>query len=179
MIDCRVDDETILKNGESIELYSRDKVDYGIDCERFKGVRTCKESFLIGNSDFKYKECSIDMSGVCNINGIALGDSQTRAFFSKEVVEYTDSCKNYMEIRVCSLGKLYGNEEYSYSTCTEKIPNKCILDGKEIYHDNSGIFYSKVKAESGHSCQFFAIDRKCTDGALDGLEEYKYSSCSE
>ena len=179
-IDCKFDEETIIKNGESIILYSRDSVPFGENCENYKSIRLCNESILTGSQSFQYKVCTVDRSGVCEISGITLGNEQSRTFFSKGVVPFGESCENYMQKRICSSGTLYGDGEYSLLSCVTEEPKKCVTDaGVEISHNKDKILYSAQTPQGQFTCVYLRQKRNCFNGILDGDEEYKYESCQD
>ncbi len=183
-VECRIDAETTIKNGEEIELYSRNVVPYGDNCERYKGKRTCVETILTGNSIFKYKECRVSKEGVCR-GADPLGreytipNNRSHIFFSKSEVPHYDSCSNYSENRICSNGNLFGDKKYEFWACQKLKPAGCYLGGVKVGHGQARIFYSKSSAENNKTCSFFAQVRECDNGDLSGQKEYSNSFCLE
>ncbi len=183
-IDCKIDDETIVKNTEAIELFSRKTVSYGDDCNHYKKKRVCRESVLTGSPDYKFKTCVVDTENTCQIAGLTLANGQSRTFFLKSEVPFGESCgDNNMMKRTCEFGVMNGDQNFTELFCKVHDPANCVLDGVEVEHGGGRVFYSKRHAENGHDCNFFAYfgkngeGRVCNNGILSGMEEYKYSFC--
>lgn len=116
-MDCKLNEDTLIENGKSIELYSRESVPYGRSCEPYKGTRVCKETILTGNAAFKYKTCEVSNDGICKIpdgkgGENILADERSHTFYSQEQVEYDQSCSDVSQNRLCSKGILYGDPQF-------------------------------------------------------------------
>ncbi len=182
-VDCEINGIPV-KDGEEIELYSRNVVLYGDNCNRYKGKRLCKETVLTGDSTFRFNKCVVSKKGICKVKSAngevnVLGDGRSHIFYSKREVEFDDNCANYSRNRICASGIVYGDSKYKYWSCSRKNAKNCITDNVEITHGSSRILYSKRQSQNGKTCKFFAQIRACNNGVLDGQEEYKYSECTD
>jgi len=177
LVDCLTSDNEIVKDKESLELYSKQEVKYGDDCERYKGQVKCVEGHLIGNTIFKYKNCSVSLAGTCEVNGKIIPNGETVTLFSKRVVNFDERCSDYVARRFCDYGHLQGDKEYIYDKCVKEEAKNCFLDGVEVAHGGSRIFYSRRKRTSDKNCQWYSQQRSCFNGVMSGVEEYKYADC--
>ena len=191
IINCKLDKDTIVKNGESIKMFSKNIVPFGDDCRKYQKIIKCRETRLIGMEGFKYKTCRITEKDICSILGengekIKIPSGKKVVLFSRKTVKYNDDCSNYSENRFCSNGILYGNKIFSSLSCKKTEPKSCFLSGVEIKHGQSKAFYSKSKSNVSHGCGFYYSEAKCNDGVLlknDGTKEpfpveYSKVSCS-
>ena len=190
-IDCTLDDETIIKNGQPIIMFSKNEVAFGDKCERYKQERICEEALLTGNDEFKFKKCKVSEKDIClvkDINGQIqkIPHNTGKLFFSQSIVAYDDDCKKYSRNRFCSNSILGGDNNFSFLTCQKTEPRSCFLSGVEIAHEQVRAFYSKSKPEGVHRCGFYYLEAKCDDGTLlknddsgeEFPEEYFRPSCT-
>lgn len=183
-VDCKTENGTIIKNGDSIEMFSKNRVFFGDNCERYKKTRVCDETKLRGGEDFKYESCFVSDDGVCNVEDVngdikKIPNSTSRLFFLKDSVRYDDECEKYSENRFCSNGVLDGDESFSFLYCEKQKARSCFLSGIEVGHGEGRVFYSKSKSIQGKTCAFFAEFRRCEDGEMLGKEEYTRPDCIE
>jgi hypothetical protein len=116
-VDCQLPDNSILKNGKNIKLYSKRTVPFGETCERYASYRVCKETVLAGDDRFIYKNCNISYDNSCDTgNGHILANNQTHIFYKKSVVPYGESCNDFSKRLMCSNASIQGGslEEYRY-----------------------------------------------------------------
>jgi hypothetical protein len=179
-LDCQLPDDSILKNNESIKLYSRKTVPFGETCERYALVRKCKNNQLTGDDRFVYKKCKISYDNSCDVGGgHVLADNQTHVFYKKREVEYGQKCIDFSKRLICSDSIIQGGDitEYKYWDCEEKTPKDCYIDGIKIEHGESRDLYSKKFGTEYRTCDFYRENRTCTNGVLDGQSEYHYANC--
>jgi len=178
--DCQLPDNSLLKNNKSIKLYSKKTVPFGETCERYALVRTCKNSELTGDERFVYKNCKILYDNSCDVGGgNILADNQTHVFYKKREVLFGQKCIDFSKRLICSDAVLQGGdaEEYKYWSCEQKTASDCYIDGIKIEHGTLRALYSKKFGTNSRSCNFFKEIRTCTNGKLDGQEEYHYANC--
>ncbi|PID83376.1 hypothetical protein CSB11_01115 [Candidatus Campbellbacteria bacterium] len=178
-VDCMLENGEILKNGESRDFYFFETVQYGEKCEDYMIKRTCNNTHLKGDSRYKFTECKVTEEGICKFGENIIPNKKTHLFYSVQEVEYTDKCQNYSQLRLCSDGKLFGDEKYKYWDCRVKIPKKCKTeDGKEVEHNQIIKMYSSpYGGEKG--CAYFMKQAQCINGKFNQGPEYKYAKCVE
>ncbi len=69
-VDCELPDGTIVKNNETIHLYSRTSVPFnkrGETCEKYAFDRICRNNVLSGPKEFVYRDCRKDYSNSCTL----------------------------------------------------------------------------------------------------------------
>lgn len=76
--------------------------------------------------------------------------------FEEECVIRTSECNN---------GTFIELEPYDNPTCKHDVPDSCIVDGVNIFHDTTETFYAAGKYVGG-SWECDSIKRKCFDGEL-------------
>ncbi len=178
MVDCKIDEDTVIKNETEIYMYDRPKVPYGDDCEKYKAKRFCSQSFLLGPEKFKYKKCVVDYKGTCKIAGIILPNHKARVFFSTDKAPYGTTCKEFMKWRSCSAGVMQGDPKYHFLECEVQAPKDCITSaGAEIKHGTSATLYSSPTTYNNFKCIYLRKKRTCTNGVLDGDDKYIYQEC--
>lgn len=181
---CKTEKGTVVENGNSIELFSKNKVLFGDNCERYKKERKCVETRFTGADEYKYEECLISEKGICIVKEEdgeikKIPNKTSRLFFSKKSVSYNDNCQKYSKNIFCSDGVLSGSENFSFLYCKKESAKNCYISGLEILHGQSRVLYSKAKAVNNKTCGFFAEIRECQDGKLSGKEEYTKAECVE
>ena len=179
-VDCQLPDGSILKNNETIKLYSKKVVPFGQTCERYALRRTCKNTVLSGDSKYQYRECKISFQNSCEFkDGHVLADGHSHTFYSRGVVPFGDKCSNYAKRFMCSKAAVLGGniDGYQYWNCVEEKPKDCFIDGIIIPHGKPKMLYSKRYGTEEHDCNFYKEVRKCNNGILDGQEEYQYAKC--
>lgn len=178
-VDCVLDSGEVLKNGESKKFYFSETVQYGEKCEDYVTKRTCNDTYLKGDSRYKYTECRVSEEGICQIDENIVANKRSHLFYSVDKVEYTDKCQNYSQVRLCSDGKLFGDEKYKYWDCNVKIPKKCTtIDGRTVEHKQIIKLYSSPSGgKSG--CAYYVKQAQCINGSFDQPAVYKYTSCVE
>ena len=178
--DCQLPDNSLLENNKSIKLYSKKTVPFGETCERYASVRLCKNNELTGDERFIYKNCKISYNNSCDLGGgHILADNQTHVFYKKREVAFGQKCIDFSKRLICSDAVLQGGdpEEYKYWDCVQKTPSDCYIDGIKIDHGTQRELYSKKFGTNSRNCDFFKEERTCTDGKLDGQDEYRYANC--
>jgi hypothetical protein len=110
----------------------------------------------------------------CAFNGQVITHDNSVTASQSASVPYGSQCIS--EQRTCTDGTLSGS--YSYASCSVNLPTNCSLDGVTVLNGQSRTFYSRQTAPSGQPCSAFAQTRICTNGALSGLSQYQYASCS-
>lgn len=88
--------------------------------------------------------------------------------FEEECVVRTSECIN---------GAWEEFEPYTFPTCKNDIPDSCLINGYELYHDTTERFYAKGSYVDGtRECD--SQERECVNGELSGDEGYIYIECN-
>ena len=172
-----------IKDGQTIRLYSTERVNIFDSCERNSQLRKCDDGFLTGNPIYKYLNCHKSADCILDDGGV-IPNGQTKKFYSKQRVNPGEFCTAYMEERTCKDTVLTGDKRFKYLTCHVDRKNACQTDdGHYVNNNESHIFYSKKKVEYGEKCADYGKKFRCANGVLMGGGEernkYKYWNCLE
>ncbi len=183
-VDCQITDDFILKNNESIMMYSQAEVPYGQKCSDFQEKRKCIKTLLTGDPRFKFLNCQVSTKNACkrideNGQERIIPDGKLTVFYSQTKVKYNDLCQNYAQARICSKGVLSGDNKFKFFTCQKEKPKDCQIDDIIIKHNGATTLYSRQSYNNLKPCIFYSQIRKCTNGVLDGNPEFKYSKCQD
>lgn len=103
---------------------------------------------------------------------------EKRLSFRDKVVRFDEEC--FSRTHTCVDGILEFVEPYPYATCTIEWPSNCTITGTDVIvlHGSSKLLYKKWALTNGvFGCEEQV--RSCSDGTLDGSDEYKFTSCNK
>lgn len=177
-VNCELENGKEMKNGETKNFYFFSEVPFGKKCEDYVIKRTCNNTYLKGDSRYKYTECKVVDDGICKIDGNILPNQKSHLFYSRNEVAYNEKCQDFSKLRICTNGILYGEKKYKYWDCNIEIAKKCMTDGQEFEHGQLVLLYSK-RSGGDKGCKFYSQYRKCINGNFDNQPEFSYVSCLE
>lgn len=173
-----------IKDGDSIDLYSKNIVHPFEDCNNFKKKRFCDNGFLLGDDIYEYTECTKKLD--CQLpDGTIIKNGEEMKLYSRSRVPYNkrgEVCEKYAQIRKCKETILSGNEQYIYRECRISYDNSCrLLNGKIIANNESFVAYKKNKVAWNEKCNqndnmkiFMCSETQITGG---DLSQYPYLEC--
>ena len=164
-----------MPSGASATFYFAPSVTGGTSCQA--QTRQCVNGLLTGDPQFQYSSCSIVSGLSCSIGGTVVPSGTSQIFYSQSSAPFGQSCSSYSQARACQNGIISGSSNHIYSTCSSSTANRCPLDGVEVDHGSSKIFYSQTIVPFGSNCSSYGQTRACTNGTLSGDSSYNKAAC--
>lgn len=172
---CTLDGATIA-DGASSTFYFAQHVPLGELCSAYGITRSCSDGTLGGDAFYKYSSCAPIASSMCVADNIVLESGSSTTFYSAFAAPAGQACASIAQTRSCANGALSGNASYNRASCNDTA--SCTLDGANLSHGASHVFYKTRSVAFGTTCSSASLSRACTNGALSGDAAYKYSSCT-
>ncbi len=130
---------------------------------------------VISYSSFAYANLENVQGGATlsceTIDGRPLQHGQRFIAYKNEFAPSGGVCNDIMEERECVNGVISGS--FTHEFCLEK--KSCETDGQIIEHGMNFKLYKESIATQATDCE--SQVRTCTNGILDGEDEYTYTSC--
>lgn len=127
--DC-VLDGYLVPSGSSTVFYSTTAPAVGTLCGSYQQTRTCSSGVFSGDAAYNRRTCSD--TAACVLGGLAVAHGGSATFYRAASVAYGSSCGAISVTRVCTNGKLSGDDAYAYGSCSVNPPVSLLISESQL-----------------------------------------------